>query len=390
MSGSTPRNILALGILIIIVSFGLFTGRLPISPSASADSQHMVSLYVDGSKRLFSTNAQTVAQVLSRSQVTLGKNDLVEPAAGTKITTDQFNINVYRAHPVVIVDGQNTYHVLSAYQSPELLAQSAGLPTYPEDTYSTSVITNFVQAGSIGEQVIINRAKPMSILVDGTTRNIRTQAKTVGAALADADISLGPKDTVSVPLSSPVISGMTTTITRVTDATVTLTSVIPFQTQQVTDPTVLKGQTQIKTPGVNGQTTETFLIHYENGVETSRQPLQLVSQTQPVTQVEVIGTEVIFEGSVEYWRPQVIAAATQWGVDPNTMLRIMECESNGNAGDISTFVVDGQHPEGLFQYLPSTWIAAGGTADNILDGPTQIQITAKKMALDGTGAWACQ
>ncbi|MGC8165185.1 hypothetical protein ACP3WT_26585, partial [Salmonella enterica] len=73
-----------------------------------------------------------------------------------------------------------------------------------------------------------------------------------------------------------------------------------------------------------------------------------------------------------------------------TMLRIMQCESNGNAADISRFVVNGQHPMGLFQYLPTTWVAAGGTIDNILDGPTQIELTAKKMALYGTSPWACR
>jgi resuscitation-promoting factor RpfB len=350
----------------------------------------MVSLYVDGTKKLFSTNATTVGDVLARSNVTIGKNDLVEPSIQTKLNSGQFNINVFRARPVVIVDGQDTYHVLSAYQSPQLLAQAAGLTVYPEDTYKTSVITNFVRSGSLGEQIVITRAKPMSILVDGAIRNIRTQATTVGAAISSADIALGAKDTVSVPQSTPVTPGLTITITRVTEAIVTLTTPIPFQTQTVTDPNLMKGTTQIKTPGANGQTTETFLIHYENGVETGRQPLQLVSQAQPVTQVQVVGTKVLFEGSVEYWRPMVIAAAEANGLDPNTMLRIMQCESNGNAADISTFVVDGQHPEGLFQYLPSTWIAAGGTMSNILDGPTQIQITAKKMATQGTGAWACQ
>lgn len=350
----------------------------------------MVSLYVDGEKRLFSTDASTVQDVLDRSHVVLAKADLVEPSADTKITTGQFNINVYRAHPVVVVDGSNTYHVISAYQSPQLLAQAAGLTVYPEDTYKTSVITNFVQAGSIGEQVVISRAKPITVQVDGTSRTIRTQAGTVGDALKSGGVSLGLKDTVSVPLTTPIVSGMSVTVTRVADAIVTLTNSIPFQVQQVVDPDVLKGQTQVQTQGANGHQTITYRIHYENGVETARQQLQLVSQTDPTSEVVLVGTKVLFEGSVEYWRPAVIAAATQYGLDPNTMLRIMECESNGNATDISTFVVDGQHPEGLFQYLPSTWIAAGGTMDNILDGPTQIQITAKKMASQGTGAWACQ
>ncbi len=387
-----PRSFVALGILVTIVGLGLYTGRLPLSPSASADSGHIVSLYVDGQKRLFDSNSGTVADVLNRAGVTLSQGDLVDPSPSTPLSAGPFNINVYRARPVVVVDGSNEFYIHSAYSSPELLAKAAGLTVYPEDKYDTGIIsdTDVLKYGTVGEQVSIIRAKPLTVNVDGGTRNVRTQSSSVGGALKDAGISLGLKDTVSVPLTAKVIPGMSVSVTRVTDATVTLTQTVPRGVQTVTDPDVMKGTQIVQVAGSDGQKTETYEIHYRNGVETSRQLLQVVSQTAPVTEVVAIGTKVLFEGSVEYWRPLVEQAAAQWGVDPNVMLRIMQCESNGNAADVSTFVVLGQHPEGLFQYLPTTWEAAGGTADNILDGPTQIQITAKKMATDGTGAWACQ
>ncbi len=385
-----PRNFVALGILAVALSFGLATGRLPIAASASADSQHLVSLYADGQKRLFATNAATVGQVLNRAGVKLGAGDLVEPAASTSLPSGQFNINVYRARRVLVVDGSHQYLVNSAYQSPHLLAQAAGLTLYPEDKYQTGVITNFVQTGAVGEEVVVNRAIPFTVQVDGKTYNLRTQAKTVQSALTGAGIALGPKDIVSAPLTAPVTAGEGIGITRVTEALATITQTIPFAVQNATDPDLMQGQTQVKTPGVNGQKTATYMIHYTNGAETSRDLVQLVSQTAPVPQVVEIGTMVIFEGSVEYWRPQVDAAASANGIDPNMMLRIMECESNGNAADVSSFVVDGQHPTGLFQFLPSTWAADGGTPSNIMDGSAQIQIAAKVMATQGTGAWACQ
>jgi hypothetical protein len=153
---------------------------------------------------------------------------------------------------------------------------------------------------------------------------------------------------------------------------------------------MLKGQTVVTTPGADGQKTVTWRIHYQDGHEIGREAVQLVSQTNPVAQVVTVGTKVMFAGSVEYWRPLVEAAAAQYGLDPNMMLRIMNCESHGNATDVSSFVINGQHPTGLFQFLPSTWISAGGTQDNIFDGSVQIQLAAKKMAKEGTGAWQCK
>src|SRR5207302_887645 len=111
-------------------------------------------------------------------------------------------------------------------------------------------------------------------------------------------------------------------------------------------------------PGSDGQKTVTYRIHYQDGKEIGREVVQIVSQTDPVAQMVSVGTKVMFAGNVEYWRPQVVAAAAANGLDPNMMLRIMNCETHGNASDISVFVINGQHPTGLFQFLPSTWATA--------------------------------
>ncbi|HSX01892.1 MAG TPA: ubiquitin-like domain-containing protein [Candidatus Saccharimonadia bacterium] len=385
-----PRNSLAIGILIIIVFFGLTSGHMPFSPTANADAQRMVSLYVDGEKRVFATDDTNVHSVLDHSGVQLQTGDLVEPSLDSTVPQGFFNINVYRSRPVLVQDGQNTYRFLSAYQSPHLLAQAAGLTLYPEDQYDMGVITDVVGNGAVGVKVTVKRATPLTIRVDGQVKSIRTQATTVGDALKSAGVALGLKDTVSAPLDAPVEWNMSVSVARVTEVEANITAAIPHATQTVTDPTMLKGQTQVRTHGVDGQRVALYRIHYQDGNETGRELLNVVSQTAPVTEVDVVGTKVVFAGSVEYWRPMVEAAAAQWSLDPNMMLRIMSCESHGNATSVSQFIINGEHPTGLFQYLPSTWRSSGGTNDNIFDGAAQITITARKMATQGTRAWQCQ
>ncbi|MDF2460850.1 MAG: hypothetical protein K0S68_253, partial [Candidatus Saccharibacteria bacterium] len=112
----------------------------------------MVSLYVDGQKKAFSSDATTVGEVLRKSGVKLGANDLVEPSAGTTIKGGQFNINVYRSRPVLVVDGAKSYHIRSAYQSPRLLALAAGLSVYAEDKYESAIIRDIVKYDTIGER----------------------------------------------------------------------------------------------------------------------------------------------------------------------------------------------------------------------------------------------
>jgi uncharacterized protein YabE (DUF348 family) len=385
-----PRSIIALGLLIFTVILGVGTGNLPISPAAHADSQRVVSLYADGTKKVFTTSATTVGEVLGRAGIKLSSGDIVEPATSTLVTTGFFNINVYRARPIQVSDGTKAYDIQSAYQSPRLLADAAGVKLYPEDKLKSDVITDFVSAKAVGLQVSVVRALPVHVLVDGKSLLIRTQAKTVAGAILDANIHLGLKDTLSVPAENPITSGMKVAVTRVSDIETKLTDVLPRTVKTINDPELGKGITKVTQEGSDGQKTALYRIHYRNGIEISRETLQLISRTEPTDRITVVGTKVFFAGSVEYWRPMVIESAAVYGLDPNMMLRIMACESGGNATSVSHFIVNGEHPTELFQFLPSTWRSAGGSDSNIFDGPTQVKLAARKMSREGTSAWQCR
>ena len=386
----TSRKWVVSGVLAAISLFGVVSGNLPFGANAHADDGRMVSLYADGQKRIINTTASTVGQLLRRSNISLSPGDVVEPATVVRVPAGFFNINVYRARPVTVVDGYRSFRFVSASRSPVQLAQQAGLRVYPEDTFALSAVTDIVNSQAVGDRVAVKRAIAFTVKADGRVRHLRTQAPTVAKALAQAAIPLGLSDTLSVTAAAPVVPDMAIAIARVSEAMTDVTQVLPRPTQSVNDAMMPKGQTVVRSEGADGSKVTTMRIHYRDGAETSRDVVKVLSETAAQPRIVVNGTKVQFAGSVEYWRPMVIQEATKWNFDPSTMMRIMACESTGNATSISHFIVNGEHPMGLFQYLPSTWRAAGGTDENILDGPTQIQITAKKMATFGTGPWQCQ
>ncbi len=82
-------------------------------------------------------------------------------------------------------------------------------------------------------------------------------------------------------------------------------------------------------------------------------------------------------GSVE---AIIMAAAQAHGVDGNWMIRIASCES----GLSPTSVGSGTY-YGLFQFLPSTYAAHGGT--NIFDPAEQSNIAAGMLANGGARSW---
>lgn len=369
--------------------WGVSSGHLPVSPGVNADNR-VISLYADGQKRIISTDASTVSDVLSRAGVVLATGDLVEPSSATAVTAGFFNINVYRARPVTIVDAGKPFRILSAHSSPRLLAADAGLTTFPEDRYQSGVVTNFVSQHDVGIKVTIQRSLPFTVKADGAVKYYRAQPSTVAAALASVGVKLGLQDTVTGNLNGMLTSGEVLRITRVSQIVSTVQETLPAPIRKVEDASSLIGHNSVQTPGNDGHATVTYRINYRDGVETGRVVMTTANRIEPVTKVISVGTKVQYAGSVEYWRPMVIAAATQYGMDASKMMRIMSCESHGNATVVSHFIVNGQHPQGLFQFLPSTWQRAGGSADNILDGAVQIELAAKYMAANGTNAWQCQ
>ena len=79
----------------------------------------------------------------------------------------------------------------------------------------------------------------------------------------------------------------------------------------------------------------------------------------------------------------ITAAAQRHGVDPNTMLRIAQCESGYNP---NAYNPAGPY-DGLFQFWPPTFRAHGGT--NIWDPNQQSDIAAAMVAAGQGSAWGC-
>lgn len=330
---------------------------------------------------MFPTSAKTVSAAVSQAGVKLDPTDLVEPGLNTPITDSFFNINVYRSMPALVVDGDHVTTVETGYRGPRQIATSAKLNLYPEDQVSNGLVTDFIHDHTVGQKVVITRATPLTIKTDGKLMPVRTLKSTVAEVLAEKGIKLGPEDTVTPALSAPIPVGGQIVITRVTQAVVQATETIPRPTTTVTDPNQPRGFSAVQNPGADGSRHVTYRVHYQDGVEVGRETLSIDSIVQPKAKVVSVGTKVFFSGSVEYWRPMVDEAAASTGVDPNLMLSIMRCESNGNANSSN-----GTH-FGLYQYSQSTWESYGMAFSDIFDGAKQIWATAGRLKISTT-PWA--
>ncbi|HYF97187.1 MAG TPA: G5 domain-containing protein [Patescibacteria group bacterium] len=95
----------------------------------------------------------------------------------------------------------------------------------------------------------------------------------------------------SKPESTPVVQEESNELVVETKI-ITETEEIAFSKTTVNDANIEKGQSSIRTTGVNGVKTFTYEITYEDGQEKDKKLIKEEATTAPVTQVTAIGTKV--------------------------------------------------------------------------------------------------
>jgi hypothetical protein len=144
-----------------------------------------------------------------------------------------------------------------------------------------------------GQNIIIRRAVPVMIDVDGQKIKLDTLGTTVRDAINEADITLSHADKISPDINSLLNQNLVIKITRINFEEITLEEDISFQTIEKEDSTVLWRKKETKQKGEKGIREKTYKITYTNGKETNRALLGSKVTKQPVSQIEVVGTKII-------------------------------------------------------------------------------------------------
>ena len=280
-----------------------FAGLYFLTPRAAAESQiangqHLITIHDGGKDKSFITSASTLREAFTRAKVPINPADLVEPRLDTELHGSVYDVNVYRAQPVTIIDGATQKRVMSPYRTAKQIVQNADMTLQKEDRTTLSGPADVIRDGA-GLTLTIERATPFTLVLYGKSIPSYTMAKTVGGMMSEKNITLQSNDTLSVDRSAPITGGMQVAIWRNGIQTITQPEEIAFDTKQIKDAEREIGYKQVQTLGKNGQKMVTYEITMRDGVEVSRKAIQSVEVTAPVQQVEVVGAKVTntFSGS---------------------------------------------------------------------------------------------
>ncbi len=347
---------MALFVLVFFLSL-IFNAKVR-STDNSNDKNKLVNIYDRGVKTSVVSNGAKVKDAVEKSGIILNEHDRVEPGLETEISNVEYNVNIYRAHPVVVVEGNLKKPIVSSYQTGSEIVKEAGINLRDEDTVELQKANELTDGA--GLKAIIKRATPINLTFFGKNEVVYTQSKTVGDFLKDRNIKLGKDDKMSHLEADAITASMDLRVWREGRQTITVEEEVAYPTEKIQDADKAPGYKEIRQAGKNGKRTATYDIVVQDGVEVSRTETNSIIITQPVKQIEVHGAKFAYTGG-----PPSEAQITALG----------SCESGMTANRNS-----GNGFYGAFQFTKSTWRSSAPAPYNNGD-PHEAPLDAQKQAV---------
>jgi uncharacterized protein YabE (DUF348 family) len=329
-------------------------------------AQKSLTLTVDGQSRSVSTYAGTVGEVLEDEGLTPAAHDVVLPGEHASVSDGDTVVLNRARHLTLTVDGVQKDVYVTALSVDEALDQLG----YRADDLVLSA-SRSERLPLRGMQLSITTPKNVTLVVDGTEKVVTTTAATAGDLLAEQGVTLGQTDRTSLYPTQALLDKMRLQVYRVQVNEVTETTPIPHGRVETQDPNAYKGDETVTVPGVDGQQTTTYRVTVTDGVETARQQLSTAVATPPVDEQVTVGTKD---------KPTATPSA-----DGLNWAALAKCESGGNPRAVNPA---GYY--GLYQFSLSTWHGVGGSG-NPIDASADEQ-TARAQTLyqrSGASQWGC-
>ncbi len=144
-----------------------------------------------------------------------------------------------------------------------------------------------------GMVIVIDRAHPVILQVNGKTRKIITANRKTKDILKEYNIAIQSKDRVEPSMGAVVKQNDTISIIKVTEKLITEKAAIPYQSMIKNSEALGKGKVNLIQKGQNGEKEIKYRVTYENGQEIGREFLEEKILQEPIN-------EIIEQGTVQY------------------------------------------------------------------------------------------
>jgi len=282
---------LCVAFLIIIISVFITVSSVTKADNGKAtESGRLITIHDRGVEKNIVSQGVTIGDALAQAGVTVEKGDLVEPNIYQKLVASDYQVNIYRARPVIVVDGNIKTKILTAYQTAEQIVAEAGIKLFDEDKTTLSRNEDIISDGA-GLTLAVDRAVSFSFTLYGKTFTARSQALTVGDMLIEKGIKLKIDDHVSVDTNAILTEGLLVRVWREGKQIINVDEEISFDTDIIEDADQLVSYSAIKTIGEKGARSVSYEVTIQDSTEVSRTEIASIVTKNPKTQIKIIGVK---------------------------------------------------------------------------------------------------
>jgi uncharacterized protein YabE (DUF348 family) len=214
-------------------------------------------------------------------------------------------VHYRRAVPITIQEaGGRPQRLKTAARTVGEALLQAGFLVYLADRVSPSVGTPIKPDMFI----TVERAKPITVWVDGRMLRTRTRQETVAEVLAEMNILLLEQDYTLPALDAPVLAGSEIRVVRRARNLQIAHDYISFDTLWEPDPELELDTQVLAQEGARGVREKRYIVTLEDGLEVKRQLVADFIAQPPRPRIYKYGTKVVVrtldtpQGPVQYWR----------------------------------------------------------------------------------------
>lgn len=247
-----------------------------------------VSILDGYSKTLLETSSgKTVKQLLCEADIQVDSMDEILPAENEVITEENAKIVINRHAKVKIQTEEAEKDVELTGGTVQDALEKAGIKLEKND-YINHDLSAYLTEDMV---ILIVHRLEITLVADGTTKKLLTQASNVEEFLEEQQITLGEIDRVSPKLTETLTNGGKVVVQRVEIKELIENEPIPFETKVTYSDSMLVGNRKIIQQGVNGEKKVTYRVTYVDGKEESRKAVKEEIIKEAVGQVVVQGSK---------------------------------------------------------------------------------------------------
>ena len=194
---------------------------------------------------------------------------------------------------VTIIDDGNTITKITFGSTVEGLLDKSGIVLGRWDTVEPSLDTMLER----NQEIVIKRAVPIVVNVDGKAVHLKTSKETVEEALNYAGIRVEEQDIVNVDFSAPIVKDMNIDIVRVVEKEIVVTEKIPYKSINRANYNMEKGRTVEFRQGSDGEVEKCYTVVMHDGNEVSRELIAENVIKEPVDKIIEYGTVDVYKSS---------------------------------------------------------------------------------------------